>query len=255
MNLYKRKMVMILKVDNSQVATNLVKMQLMSSILKESLGDSNEFQLVMQSLTNAMEKDGTLGSTASGETTGSADILNSLGISSYESSNGLGSLDSSESSDSLDSLGLNSYRYSSLINSISSSNIGKGNQVIQQAVAKASAKYNVDANFINAVINQESSFNPKARSSAGAMGLMQLMPGTAKSLGVSDPYNIEQNVDGGTKYLKGLLDAFGGQKELALSAYNAGPNMLRTRGVSSVSDIYKLPNETRNYVSSIMKNL
>ena len=103
-----------------------------------------------------------------------------------------------------------------------------------------------------AVIKQESGFNPKSTSGAGAMGLMQLMPGTAKELGVSDAYNVEQNVDGGTKYLKGLLDMYGNTKELALAAYNAGPGTLQNRGVKDVSDISRLPNETRDYVQKVI---
>lgn len=126
-------------------------------------------------------------------------------------------------------------------------------EAIDKAVKKAAKKYRVDERFIKAVIKQESSFDPYSKSSAGAMGLMQLMPATAKSLGVNDPYNIDQNVDGGTKYLKDMLDSYGNCKELALAAYNAGPNAVRRRNVSSVSDIYKMPRETRGYVKQVMK--
>lgn len=133
-------------------------------------------------------------------------------------------------------------------------NVNSGNATIEQAVKAAAQKYNVDENLINAVINQESSFNPNATSKCGAMGLMQLMPDTAKGLGVTDAYNVSENVDGGTKYLKELLDMYGGSKELALSAYNAGPNAVSTRGVKTKEDIYKMPAETRDYVSKIMKN-
>lgn len=124
---------------------------------------------------------------------------------------------------------------------------------IENAIKKASAKYGVEEKFIKAVIKQESSFNPYSKSSMGAMGLMQLMPGTARSLGVTDPYNIEQNVDGGTKYLKGMLESYGNCKEMALAAYNAGPNGVRRRNVKSPSDIYKMPRETRGYVDKVMK--
>lgn len=98
---------------------------------------------------------------------------------------------------------------------------------INEAISNASKKYEVDERMIRAIIKQESSFQPLALSTSGAMGLMQLMPQTAKLLSVTDPYNIEQNIMGGTRYFKAQLDAFDGSTELALAAYNAGPNNVR----------------------------
>lgn len=119
---------------------------------------------------------------------------------------------------------------------------------VLNVVNQISKKYNVDEKLVQALIKQESGFNPKARSKAGAMGLMQLMPSTAKNLGVQDPYNMVQNVEGGVKYLKSMLNKYNGNVILALAAYNAGPNAVdKYSGVPP----YK---ETQNYVKSILAN-
>ena len=117
---------------------------------------------------------------------------------------------------------------------------------IEEIVQTFADKYDIDSNFIKAIIKQESGFNANATSKKGAMGLMQLMPKTAESLGVINAYNPWENVEGGVKHLKSLLKTYEGNKELALAAYNAGAGAVKKYGGIPP---YK---ETQNYVSSIM---
>ncbi|MER0280832.1 lytic transglycosylase domain-containing protein [Clostridioides difficile] len=124
---------------------------------------------------------------------------------------------------------------------------------IENTVEQASKKYNIDANLIKAIIKVESDFNPNTVSSAGAKGLMQLMPENCRDLGVTDPFNIEQNIDAGTRHIKEYIDMFGGSIEMGLMAYNGGPGRMKSRGVESISDLYKMPKETQNYIPKVMK--
>jgi soluble lytic murein transglycosylase-like protein len=99
-------------------------------------------------------------------------------------------------------------------------------------IKAAGRKYSLDPAMVKAVIHAESSFDPRAVSPAGAVGLMQLDPITIKELGIKDPFNPKNNIDGGARYLKDLLDTFEGNIKLALAAYNAGPSrVIRHKGV------------------------
>jgi soluble lytic murein transglycosylase-like protein len=116
---------------------------------------------------------------------------------------------------------------------------------IDSAIEQAAARHNVDPNLVRAVVKVESNFNPNAVSRKGAMGLMQLMPSTARQLKVKNPFDPEQNVDAGVRHLKQLLESYGGDVRLTLAAYNAGAGAVaRSSGVPHFA-------ETQNYVRRI----
>lgn len=190
---------------------DLVQFQLMTEVIKTTLGDSPTFQIVMESMMSAFEK---------------------------------GELNFTNTMNEVQTLGENISEQES---------IDVNNEKISKAIYGASSKYKVDADLIKAVIKQESNYNPYSVSKAGAMGLMQLMPKTAKALGVENPFDVEDNIDGGTKYLRDMLNMFSQTKQLALAAYNGGPGTMKKRGVDTIEEIEKMPAETRDYVKKVMK--
>jgi soluble lytic murein transglycosylase-like protein len=121
-----------------------------------------------------------------------------------------------------------------------------GNPKYDELIATSAARNGVDPNLVVAVMRQESGFNSRALSYKGASGLMQLMPGTARRFGVTNIFDAAQNIEGGTRYLRFLLDSFNGDVKLVLAGYNAGENAVVNSG-------YRVPRyrETQNYVRSI----
>ncbi len=120
-------------------------------------------------------------------------------------------------------------------------------KVFDPIIKEASIRYGLSFSLIKAMIRVESNFNAKAVSRKGALGLMQVMPRNLKSLDIGDPFDPEQNIMGGTRYFKAMVDRFDGKLPLALAAYNAGPNT-----VEKYKDIPPIE-ETRNYVKKVME--
>jgi len=120
-------------------------------------------------------------------------------------------------------------------------------KVYDKEIASVSRRYNVDQHLIKAIICAESDFNHRAVSKRGAKGLMQLMPETARELRVYNPFNAQENIDGGTRYFKSLLKTFDGNVKLSLAAYNAGPGqVLRANGIPPIP-------ETVRYVKKVLR--
>ena len=126
-------------------------------------------------------------------------------------------------------------------------NLGQNFEKYQPEIWKASQRYGVDYNLVKAVIKAESNFNPKAVSRAGAKGLMQLMPQTANLLQVNDSFHPEENIDGGVRYLRYLMNLYNDNLQLALAAYNAGEGAVyKYRGIPPYQ-------ETQTYVQRVLR--
>lgn len=216
--------------------------QFLNKMLESALGEGEAFDIIMESLLSSGAADKLI-----------EELLSNTGVSNKLKEEG--NLSERINSISLEELA----RVKAAVNSASSSTSGAPSGVVErdrinEAVRKYSMEYGVEEKLIHAVIKQESNYNPSVVSSAGAMGLMQLMPATAKDRGVKNPYDIEENIAGGVKHLREYLSRYNNNIELALMAYNAGPGTVSRRGVESLEDLYKMPKETQNYVKKVMNS-
>lgn len=220
--------------EQQQKAQELLKMQMMQKVLKQSFGDGMEFEIVYQAMIDSMTK---------------ASSQSELGglLTGTNSSNG-------QNLEELASMFSNGLTYKSVTGASTSTYTGTDANMseIYDAVNKYSKEYGVDSKLVLAIIKTESNFDSNAVSSAGAQGLMQLMPENCVENGVSNPFDIEQNIKGGIEQLKGYLDNYGGDVKMALMAYNGGPGTMQRRGVTSDSDLYKMPEETQNYIPKVL---
>ena len=210
-------------------------------VLKKAMGDGPEFEIVYEALLKNNEEKSSNNSEEDSNTyvtTGVGQKLEQIPLRMRKEPIQTGELINSNESTILES------------NEDSSIDVEK----IYSTVDKYSQKYGVDRNLILSIIKQESNFNPNAVSSAGAKGLMQLMDFNSDAYGVTNPFDVDQNIEAGVKHIKDYLNMFDGNLEMALMAYNGGPGTMERRGVKSSSDLYKMPQETQNYVPKILEN-
>ncbi|WP_418223189.1 lytic transglycosylase domain-containing protein [Clostridium isatidis] len=224
-----------------------------NNVLKEALGDGYEFELVYESLINNDNYQDIFTETEAEQTyipVSSGQNLEDIPLRYRQAPIVTGELnldDINKISASTD------IKIESTASEASYINEGSYNmETIYNAVDKYASKYGVDRSLILAIIKQESNFNPNATSYAGAKGLMQLMDFNSEAYGLTNPYDIEQNIEAGVKHIKSYLNMYNGNLEMALMAYNGGPGTMERRGVKSSRDLYKMPEETQNYVPKVL---
>ena len=251
---------------NSKVE-DMLTLTISKDMLKQAMGDGMEFELVYEALIKQIEENGSL----SLSNNSSLEESNDDSTISYVTAAGQKLEDiplrirtvkaESETVDSENiSMGNenlvkdNGSDISSLYDSFKGTSSASMDEIIS-IVDKYSSKYGVDKNLVLAIIKHESNFDPNVVSSAGAKGLMQLMDFNSEAYGLTNPFDIDQNINAGVQHIKSYLDLYDGNVEMGLMAYNAGPGTVSRRGVKSIDDLYKMPQETQNYVTKIMKQL
>lgn len=229
--------------DSTKAAQQFMALNLMKNTLKDVVGnDGMEFEIMYQAVLDYMMKNS------------DNDILKTALNNSENSKSGtIGKEELQSVLNATANLKANTTNSTNEVSNLSSNTTGnKSMDSIYDAVNKCSTKYGVDSKLILSIIRAESDFDANSTSGVGAAGLMQIMPSNFSSLGITDPYDINQNIEGGTKLFKQYLNMYNGDTQMALAAYNAGPGTLQRRGVTSSNDFYKLPSETRNYVPKVM---
>lgn len=247
---------------------DMLTLTISKDMLKQAMGDGMEFELVYEALIKQIEENGSLSlsnnssleesnddSTISYVTAAAGQKLEDIPLRIRTVKAESETVDSENISMGNENLVKdNGSDISSLYDSLKGTSSASMDEIIS-IVDKYSSKYGVDKNLVLAIIKHESNFDPNVVSSAGAKGLMQLMDFNSEAYGLTNPFDIDQNINAGVQHIKSYLDLYDGNVELALMAYNAGPGTVSRRGVNSIDDLYKMPQETQNYVTKIMKQL
>lgn len=240
---------------------DMLTLTISKDMLKQAMGDGMEFELVYEALIKQIEENGSL--SLSNNSSSEKNDDNST-ISYVTASAGqrlediplrIRNVKAESEKIDIENLSIdNGSNISSLYDYLKGTSDASMDEILS-TVDKYSDKYGVDKNLVLAIIKHESNFDPNVVSSAGAKGLMQLMDFNSEAYGLTNPFDIDQNINAGVQHIKSYLDLYDGNVELALMAYNAGPGTVSRRGVKSIDDLYKMPQETQNYVTKIMKQL
>lgn len=232
--------------------------QMMKQTLKETMGDGYEFELIYEALNQTGALDNLLGTSDETKKESTSSFKSGLTVDSIPMTLRTNPIVSGEIHLN-ETISKSLYGDSNSNVSISTENIASTTNStdsyldeIYAAVDKYSEKYGVDKNLVLSLIKQESNFNKDATSTAGAKGLMQLMDMNSDYYGLTNPYDIEQNIEAGIKHINTYLKTYNGDLKMALMAYNGGPGTMEKRGVSKAQDLYKMPTETQNYVPSVL---
>ena len=240
---------------------NLFQFTVAKDLIKQAVGDGPEFEILYEAILKQIESNTAITSTDSSES--EQNIVSPVSIKSggtLESipmrikgeskiSNRTNPIDISYITQLKESSNVS---YTGGVNKLSEYSDDEKMEKIYEAINKYAPQYDVDPNLVLAIIKTESNFNPNVTSSSGAMGLMQLMDFNCETYGVENPYDIEENIRGGIAHIREYLDMFDDNLEMALMAYNGGPGTMSRRGVTSPSDLYKMPTETQNYVPKVL---
>lgn len=240
---------------------DMLTLTISKDMLKQAMGDGMEFELVYEALIKQIEEKGSLSlsNNSSLEESTNEPTISYVTASAGQRLEGIPlrirTVKAENETIAREDLSINNESdISSLYDSLKGTSSASMDEILS-TVDKYSAKYGVDKNLVLAIIKHESNFEPNVVSSAGAKGLMQLMDFNSESYGLTNPFDIDQNINAGVQHIKSYLDLYDGNVELGLMAYNAGPGTVSRRGVNSIDDLYKMPQETQNYVTKIMKQL
>lgn len=244
-------------VDGMQSVQKYYAINMVKKCLESSMGDGMEFELVYEALLDSLEDENsqvsqTLNQAFGISDSGATESSNKIGNSTIKTAAGTALKDLDlVTNDGMSGLIYNSELKNIVSGTLSSTVTNASSADIDAIVQKYANQYGIDPKLVSALIYEESGYQTNATSSAGAKGLMQLMPSVCQQFGVSNPYDPEQNIEGGVKLLNYLMNYYNNDLGMALMAYSVGTGTVASRGVTSINDLYKMPAETRNYIKKL----